>query len=48
MEEYKKVVKKQKNYYEQRGMKNLNCLMDLVLYQTFRAISNTSSKSMEH
>ena len=35
-------------YQEQHGIKSLNYLMDLILYQTFRTISNTSSRSMKH
>ena len=35
-------------YQKQHGMKNLNYLMNLFLHQTFRNISNASSKSMKH
>ena len=35
-------------YQEQYGMKRLNCLMDLILCQVFRTISNTSSKSIKY
>ena len=35
-------------YQEQHGMKCLNVLMDLIPYQTFKTILNTSTRSMKH
>ena len=32
------------NYLSQRGLKNLNCLMDNILYQIFKIILNILSK----
>ena len=35
-------------YQEEHGKENLNYLMVLILYQVFRTIPSTSSKSMKH
>ena len=46
MEKYKKLHKKNKfKYQPQHGMKNLNFLIDHILYQTFKAILSISSKT---
>ena len=34
-------------YLDQRGMKNLNYLMDHILYQIFKTILITSSKNSD-
>ena len=49
MEKYKKVVQKQKKleYLLQRGTKNLNYLMDHILYKIFKIILSISSKIMK-
>ena len=35
-------------YQLPRGIKNWNCLMDHILYQTFKIISSVSSKNMKN
>ena len=45
----KKVIQKiiSLKYQKQHGMKNLNLLMDLILYQTFRTILIVSSRGIK-
>ena len=48
MEKYKKSTKIITLRYQlQHGMKNLNYLMDHILYQIFKIILNTSQKNMK-
>ena len=44
----KKVKKTNLKYQSQRGMINVDCLMDQILYQIFKIILSVSSRNMRH